>query len=236
MKLSVAQSLLATRYSLSSNKGQSLMEVLIAVSVGALIVGSVAGALIFTVRSNQQNRATDAASTLAQELLDQIRSVSEGKWQNLYTLSAKGGPAQACPPYCYYFDGSLNIVAGSEQRIVNSITYTRYFTVENVNRDNCGTKDITSAAPVSCSSTQSGILDDPSTQKITAKVVWAQSGDTAEVLVSEYLTRAKNEVNQFTDWSGSTGAEGPVTKPTKNYFSQSGLDIVTTPGKIKLAP
>ena len=219
---------------LPKKSGQSLIEVLIAVAVGALIVGSAAGALIFTVRSNQQSHATDTASTLAQELLDQVRSVSESNWQNLYNLSAKGGPTQSCPPYCYYLDASLNIVAGSEQKVVNNITYTRSFAVENVNRDNCGTKDITSAGQAPCSPSQTGVLDDPSTQKITAKVTWPQGGDMAEVLVSEYLTRSKNEINQFTDWSGSSGVAGSVVRPSKDYFDQSGLDTATSPGSIKL--
>ncbi len=199
-------------------------------------MGSAAGALIFTVRSNQQSRATDMASTLAQETLDQIRSVSEGNWQNLYNLSAKGGPTQSCPPYCYYLDASLNIVAGSEQKVVNNITYTRYFAVENVNRDNCGTREIVAGAETGCSSSQTGILNDPSTQKVTAKVTWLQGSDTAQVVVSEYLTRSSNDINQFSDWSGSTGVTGPVTRPTKNYFSQSGLDTTTTPGSLKLTP
>lgn len=218
----------------SYNKGQSLIEVIIAITVGALIVGSAAAALIFTVRSNQQNRATDSASSLAQELLDNVRSVAEGNWQGLYDLNAKGDPTQSCPPYCYYLDAGLAIVAGSENKTVNNITYTSYFTVENVNRDSCGTREIVAGAETGCSASQTGVLSDPSTQKITAKVTWPQGTDTAEVLVSEYLTRSKNEVNQFTDWSGSSGVDGPVVRPSKDYFNQNSLDVITIPGTIQL--
>lgn len=221
---------------LNKKGGQSLIEILIAISVGVLIIGSAAGALVFTVRSNQQNKATESASPLAQELLDNVRSKAEGNWQSLYDLTAKGDTAQSCPPYCYYLDANLNIVAGSEQKVVNNITYTRYFTVENVNRDNCGTRGIVADAETSCSGSQVGVLNDPSTQKVTAKVTWAQSGGSSEVLIPEYLTRSKNDVNQFTDWSGSSGVAGPVIRPDKDYFSQTGLDTTTTPGSIKLTP
>ena len=217
-------------FSTKNNGGQSLIEVLIAVSIGALIIGSAAGSLIFTVRSNQQNRATDAASPLAQELLDNVRSIAESKWQNIYNLTKTTGVTT----YPYSLDDSLVIVAASQQRTVNNIVYTRYFTVENVNRDVCGAGTITASVETSCSSLQTGILQDPSTQKITAKVTWPQGATTAEVSVSEYLTRSKNEINQFTDWSGSAGVVGPATRPGKDYFSQSGLDATTIPGALQL--
>lgn len=224
----------------NKRSGQSLIEIIIAITIGALIVGSAAGALMFTIRSNQQSRATDMASTLAQEILDQIRSVSDGNWQNLYNLSAKGGPTQSCPPHCYHLGAGLNIVAGSEAGPplnINNIQYTRYFTVENVNRDNCGTREIVTGAETSCSASQTGIFNDPSTQKVTAKVTWRQGGDTAEVVVSEYFTRARNEVNQFTDWSGLSGVAGPVPRPTRDYFGKSAtIDATTTPGSLRLTP
>ena len=112
-------------FSTKNNGGQSLIEVLIAVSIGALIIGSAAGSLIFTVRSNQQNRATDAASPLAQELLDNVRSIAESKWQNIYNLTKTTGVTT----YPYSLDDSLVIVSASQQRTVNNIVYTRYFTV-----------------------------------------------------------------------------------------------------------
>lgn len=220
-------------FSSKNNGGQSLIEVLIAVSIGALIVGSAAGSLLFTVRSNQQNRATDAASPLAQELLDNVRSIAEGRWRSIYDLTK----TTSVTTYPYSLDDSLNIVAASQQKTVNNIVYTRYFTVEDVNRENCGRGNITTNAEtfLLCSSLQTDVFKDPSTQKITVKVTWPQGGVTAEVLLSEYFTRSKNEINQFTDWSGSTGVVGgPDVRPGKDYFSQSGLDGTTVPGALQL--
>ena len=285
---------------IKKREGQSLVEILIAAAVGAIIVGSAAGALIFTVRSNQQNLATDTASYLSQELLDNLRSVAEGKWRNIYDLT-KGAGTKHSLAVLSVLNGTVavtsgfptvngsgttflaNLVAGDkviinslpftvsivnsdilltlstnypgsnasglsitrdfsmrdgaafpEQITYNTIVFTRYFVIENVNRDSCGTGQITSGAQVLCSPSKIGILDDPSTQKVTAKVTWPQGSDTTEVLVSEYLTRSKNEINQFRDWSGGPGAEGPITQPSNSYSSQSGLDATTTQGTLRL--
>jgi len=224
--------------SVSKKRGQSLVEILIAMTVGALIVASAAGALIFTVRSNQENRSSGTASSLAQELLDNVRSVSQSDWQSIYSVAPKGGPTQACPPYCYYLDsgGSSFVVTSGSEEIgpINNVTYTRYFTVENVNRDSCGAGSITSAPEMSCDGQPADVLEDPSTQKITAKVIWSQ-GETRELVITEFITRSRNEITQFTDWSGGEGVEGPFERPSTGYSSQVGLDTTTVPGSIVLS-
>jgi type II secretory pathway pseudopilin PulG len=221
-----------------SDHGQSLIELLVALSVGVLIIGSAATAVVFTVRSNAQNRATEAASTLAQELLSQLRSVAESNWLSIYNLS-KSGTSE----YHYYLDANLTVKAGEEDETINpamrinGIAYRRYFMVADVNRDNCGTREIVNSAQTGCSASQTGILDDPSTQKITVKVNWLVGENPAELAVTEYLIRGKNETNLFTDWSGSAGVSGPVDKPTKDYFDKSSnLDSTTSPGALKLVP
>ncbi len=105
-----------------------------------------------------------------------------------------------------------------------AITYTRSFVIENVNRGNCGTGSIT-ANPVSiCSSVDNAndILEDLSTQKITSKVSWTQSGNVNSIQLSEYITRSNNnEAVNFNDWNGGVDSGEAFTQPTNKYSSKS---------------
>lgn len=112
--------------------------------------------------------------------------------------------------------------ASEIRQLYTSSVYTRWFSVENVSRDANG--DVVA----------SGGTEDPSTQKITAWVQWDFRGDTAETTVVEYLTRwPRDRVTAFTDWSGSSGVEGPVTKPDANYSTSTNLST-STPGQLTL--
>ncbi len=215
-------------------KGQSLVEILIAVSIGAIIVVSAAAALITTVGSNKINQSTATASSLAQELMDNVRSYAEANWQDLYSVTSKGDTTQTCTPYCYYLATGGNpftLANGSEQLTIGSIVFTRYFTVENVNRDNCGTGS-TVTTGTDCSQPGGTISEDPSTQKITVRVTWPQAvGGNGDIKIIGYVTHYVNQTNTFTDWSGAA-TEGAVMQPNNSYSSKSGLDTTTVTGSI----
>ncbi len=202
---------------LKSNKGQSLAELLVGIAIVTIIIASIVGAVILVLRSNLQATTTRTAAALGEEMTNGVRSVAEGKWSDLYNVSSKG------PSTTYRLTTSgttLLIVSGSEDIVVNNVTYTRFFSVENVNRDTVGN--------IAASGTE-----DPSTQKITATVRWQLGGKTADLNTSEYLTRFRNEVTRFTDWSGSSTIPGPITTTDNNYFSVSGLNTTST-GELKL--
>ena len=202
----------------NSEKGQSLAELLVGVAVVTIILSSVVGAIILVVRSNLQSTTSRTAAALGEEMMDSVRSVAEGKWSNLYSVSSKGSSTT----YRVTASGTaLLIVSGSEDISVNNATYTRFFSVENVSRD--------SVQSIAASGTE-----DPSTQKITITVRWQVGGNTANLQTTEYLTRFRNEVTKFTDWSGSSTVQGPITTPNNNYFSVSGLNATGTAGEIKL--
>jgi len=120
----------------------------------------------------------------------------------------------------------LNIASGTEDVNLNSTTFTRWFSVEDVERDSNGDGDIVT----------SGGDEDPSTQKITVHVEWQESGDTASITLVEYFTRwFRNTSAIFTDWSGSSGVEGPITVTDSNFSSESGDIDVSTKGQIQLS-
>jgi len=203
--------------------GQSLVEVVVGAAIAALIIGGAATALIVSLRSNKQAANSETAVSLGEELRDGLKSVAEAEWQDLYNLSPKG----AGNSYHLIESGSPPVLvtsSGTEDVVVGGITYTRSFITENVNRDSNG--DIVT----------SGGTEDTSTQKVTVTATWSSGGQTAQIQLVEYLTRwAKNAVVDFTDWNGSSGAEGPITSPNNNYSSQTDLDL-SAKGEIRLAP
>ncbi|OGY59765.1 MAG: hypothetical protein A3B23_03595 [Candidatus Colwellbacteria bacterium RIFCSPLOWO2_01_FULL_48_10] len=163
--------------------GQSLMEVLISIAIGALILGSSVVAVTLTLRSSLQSRSTRSASLLLQEMMDNARSIAEGDWRQIYDLDPKGSAGQ------YKLAPTLAIESGSEDITINGTAYTRFFTVENVARNAAG-------------EIQAAGTDDPSTQKITGHITWTgNQGLTA----AEYLTRFDNRAYRVSDWSDPTG-------------------------------
>lgn len=200
--------------------GQSLVELLVGVAIVTIIISSVVTAVVLGLRIHFQSVASRGAAALEQETMESVRSVAEGKWSNLYSVSPKG----ATTTYRITSSGTppvLTVASSTEEVVVNNITYTRFFSVENVNRDASG------------NIVEGSGTEDPSTQKITATVQWPINGQTAELKIAEYLTRSRNEVTRFTDWSGQSGVAGPITNPDSNYFSVNNLNTATV-GEIKL--
>lgn len=288
--------------SIFDTKGQSLVELLVGIALGTLIVGSAIGALILTLNINVQSHASDVATTLAREMIDSVRSVTEGKWVKIYNLPAKGSATHyylispksltgtvavtngsatvsgtgttfdtelAAGDYITIESHTLQVQSvddavtltleqvysgvdaagvvgyrefsarsGDEPAIaVGGMDFTRYFTVENVNRDNCGRNAITTNAETGCFDNPTDVVEDPLTQKITVVVLWQkQAGDTTNITIEEYLTRSKNENAHFTDWKGGlrVPATTPVTQPDTMYVSMSGLSVSSTDGSLRL--
>src|SRR3989344_2336 len=203
----------------SSSYGQSLVELLIGIAVVAIISGSVAGALFLSVRTNKQSATSEEASSLGQELFDHTKSLSEGSWNAVYSQPIKSSTST------YHLDATstISIATGTDAILKGDITYTRWFSIENVYRDANG--DIV----------ESGGIEDTSTQKITVHVEWPFFGDVADVTMTQYLTRwSRNSVSVFTDWTGSSGVGDPITRPDENYYATSGEIDVSADGKIKL--
>src|SRR3989344_8041275 len=98
------------------NKGQSLIEIIIAITIGGMIIGISSGAIVVTLRVNMESRATRITATLIQELSDNIRALTKSDWHSLYTTDPKG-PTN--PYYLQTGSPTFQIMAGGVNRIKN---------------------------------------------------------------------------------------------------------------------
>lgn len=152
-----------------------MIELLIGIAVGSLLIMAATGALMVALRSSLQNKALRTASSLNQELSDKATVFTENRWRNIYDLDKS--PAK----WFLTASGSgFATTSGSEFLNIEGISYERYFTVANVQRDANG------------NIVDSGGTNDPSTQLITANVSWLQGGNISIIARSKYFTRARN--------------------------------------------
>lgn len=82
---------------LRSNKGLSLVEVLVAVMVFSVGLIGLAGLTLVSQRTNHSAYLRTQASFLAQSMADRMRANVGGVWQNLYN---KTYPETGTPPAC----------------------------------------------------------------------------------------------------------------------------------------
>ena len=202
-------------------RGQSLVELIIGIAIAAILAGSVVGALLLSVRINKESANFGTASLLGQEILDNARAFSEGDWVTLYSQSDKSASST------YHIDlissSTLEVATGTEDITRAGITYTRWFSVENVERDS------------ESNIVESGGTEDTSTQKISVYVEWQEGADTASISLTGYVTRwTRNASILFTDWSGNSSVEGPITGPDSNFATTSGSINTSTQGVIML--
>lgn len=209
------------RFFKQNNSGQSLVEVLIAVAVGAILITAAAGAIVPALRINTQTNRAQTGTALAKELLENVRVWAEGDWHNVSNLATSSA-------FHYYLITSSSPFSASdgEQSIsVATTTFTRYFYIDDVYR-NASDVLITSMGPEGASA-----KFDPSTKRVTVAYSWPQN---ATHTISEYITRNRNNVYIQTNWSGGPGQSGPATSTNKKFWASSDIDYTSTAGSLLL--
>ncbi len=196
--------------------GQSLVEVLIALLVGAIMIGAGATIIAPVLRSNTQTLRTQVGAGLAKELLENVSVWADSDWNNVLALATTSANS-------YYLTTStspFSAVSGTESLQVGTTTYTRYFYLDEVTRD-AGDAIVTS-----------GGTNDPSTKKVTVIYRWPQS---ATNTLATYLTRARtNFVFSQTDWFGGPGQNTPVTSTDSRFSTSTSMYYTTTTGSIQI--
>ena len=197
---------------LKTNPGQILLEVLVAVSIAALVL-ILGGQLIYvSLQGSKVSSEKNAAFGLLEETFETVRNAATENWTSFYNLSH--GSANYYPQKS---SGKWVIATGTESLVINSIDYSRSFTIQNTCRDNT-TREITGITDSGGSTTScagiSGSSHDPSTQKITGTISWPGG----EVLAdNEFITRWRNKTCVQTDWTSTGG--GTNNCPANVYES-----------------
>ncbi len=170
-------------------KGSLLIEILVAVSVFAVLASIGAQALVVSLSSNVAAEKKTSGANLLSEMMGGIRAASDEQWQNLY------GVTKGAHYHPVISGGKWVLVTGDETVSVGNASFVRYFTVSNVSRD-LSTRGI--------ETTYASGHDDPSTQLVAATVT---STTTDALTASEYFFRWRNKTCNQTAWS-SSGSSG----------------------------
>ena len=97
--------------------GQSLIEIIIALAIGSIIIGSASTALVVILRSGTTAETQRSATALAQDYIEKTRAYARADWHNIYNLT-KGSSTT------YYFNASsteIFTISGEEGVIANDI-------------------------------------------------------------------------------------------------------------------
>ncbi len=66
--------------------GQSLIEIIVALTIGALLIGAASLALVFVLRSSTTNQGLHSANVFSQDYIDKTRTLADSNWQSVYGL------------------------------------------------------------------------------------------------------------------------------------------------------
>lgn len=207
----------------TKKQGALLLELLIAISILAVILSIGTQAVYVSMQSGKTSGENDVAMALAGEALEAVRAVTDEKWQNIYNLSGKGSTH-----YKTVQSGNKwTVDTGDESITQNTMNYTRYFIVENVNRCNDSSRSI--ASSTSCLPSNN-YFDDPSSQRISILVSWQGAG--SPIVINNYFFRYRNKVCVQGDWSG--GSSSGVKNCSSNTYESKDGSINTSGTTLEL--
>jgi prepilin-type N-terminal cleavage/methylation domain-containing protein len=193
-------------------RGFSLVEVLLAVSVFALLVTGLIGGLIYGQQSTSLAGQRARAIMLAEEGLLAVGNIQDFAWNEL-TLTSTG--LNTTSSY-WAFNGESTAEAIGD--------FTRTLTFADVCRDD---NDFVTVCP--------GSYTDVHTRQTTSTTTWQQNTQrTGSVAVTAYLTNWASQNWTQSDWVGGSG-QATWSDPTK-YFSRDANDyaFVATAGDVSI--
>ena len=222
-------SLFFIRY--SCFKGQSLIEILIGISALSIFVVGAVLILVSVLQVGQVNRESQTADDLASELLEGARALAATDWRALYASTTKGSGNHY---HVTSTNSGLAITGNDETLVFDGITYTRWFYLENVCREDVagvkGVGDITGTTDTT--SCPAGSTEDPSTQKVVVTVNWPKN--TNGRVLSEIVTRFGNTIFEQGSWRGGEAGESVTEKSTTTFTSSDNIDFSSSTGAIQL--
>ena len=200
--------------------GQILVEIIIVSLIVIFISLSVTQIISSSLKGVSKSKDQNSGVFLARESAEAVKAISKEDWHNISNLAT----SSANKYFPLISGGKWTASAGTENISLNSLTYNRYFYVDDVYRST-STGDIVS----------SGGYYDPSTAKINIVVNWTDkdgAGQSFSQVV--YFSRILNQTYGQTDWSGGSVGEAVVTGATTTFATSSNIDYTVTAGSIQL--
>ena len=202
-------------------KGQTMLEILIAVTLGGILLGGAVTLIVGFMNSNKRSQEAQSAISLSNDLIEKARSVATENWSSFISLN-KGASnhynVSSTPPF--------PILSGDASSTVKGINFKQYFYIENVYRNTVGNI---------VASTTAGSVLDPSTIFVVVRITWNNTPQ-GGINLSEFLTRTRNEAFQQSDWSGGPGQEFfPSEGVNHKYFSSTNISATSTQGSLRVA-
>lgn len=202
----------------SFSRGSLLLELLIVISLIAVILSFSSNAMFLSMKGNKIIGDKDTASALASEALESVRSVTEEDYYKIYNTTKASQH--------YYLSSTITpgkwvLTSGDESVPMNGVSYIRYIIIDNVSRDSV-TRNIQPVYSLND--------DDPSTQKVTVFVTWPNGGIYS---TSDYFFRWKNKVCDQPGWTSINPDNTLVNCGDTTFYSKDDV-IDVTGGTIKL--
>ena len=150
----------------NSNKGVSVIEIMVVMAILASALASLLGLINLSLGVSVLTRQTSQATALAQEAMEAARSIRDNAgWGKI----ANGSHGLAISGIGWDFAGTADAID----------IFSRTVLIEDAQRD------------ADDNIVLSGGTNDPNTKKITATVSWQEKGRSRDVKLSAYLTNWK---------------------------------------------
>lgn len=188
---------------ISKSKGQTLVEVLVAIGLSAIMLPALATALVASREGRAQESERLQATALLRETTEAMRSVREKGWSFIATNGT----------YYPTLSGNAWSLASGTQTTGN---FTRQIVISDVQRNSAG-----AIVP-------SGGTLDPSTKKVVTTVSWTTpipSNVSSETYYSRYLGN-----NATTDSTQADFTPGTLTNTTITNNSGGEVELTSSPG------
>ncbi len=156
----------------SKTSGFSLVELLISISIAAIILVGMAQAVVIAVDTTERGRRATEAANLAEEGIEALRAMRDDSWSSNIQPLANGAS------YYPVISGDSWTITASDPGLIAG-RYTRKVELSEVYRD--ADDDISA----------SGSLD-PKSRGVTVTVEWLEGDDTASLILETYITNFLN--------------------------------------------
>jgi hypothetical protein len=202
------------------HRGQSLVEILVAVSIGIVIFLATAPFIAPLLKTSTQVTTVTIATSLASQLGNNIRVWADANWHNVLALATSSGNLY----HLVAISSPFIAASGIESINVGTSTFTRFFYLQDIYRDSNG----------AIAGAIAGNAYDPSTKQVT--IGYTGPGLKATSTMNFYITRHQSTALFQNNWMAGAGQIGPSSISSQGFATSSPSIATTTQGWLTLTP